>query len=628
MNSYQQLFAELKRRKVFKVAAVYGAVAFGLIQVADPLGQALRLPDTFLPFVLAILLLGFPVALVLAWAFEVTPDGVQRTGAAAPGEIEAMVAEPASKRWPAGLLALAGAAALLGGVWWAGLQTGRADSGGGATAMTSDSLKLAYTDVAEDARPSIAVLPFADMSREGDQEYFSDGMTEELLNTLANIRELRVSGRTSTFAYKDQGEDLRTIGSELGVQYLVEGSVRKDEDELRITAQLIDASDGSHLWSDTYDRKLESVFAIQTEIATSIADQLRVPLGLSDPSQLVNPVEDLEVYDLYLAARARMRLRGEALNEAVDLFGAALARDSTWAPAWAGLAEATEVRLWYDEPWNGVYPDSATVHAELEAAERAARRALELDPRSPSAHVALGSVLRNRFEWEASERAYRAALAIDPDNAEAHQQLGELLFSMGRVGRAVGEVDRAAVLDPAPIRFYVLGNALQLDDREVEAIEAYDLGIRLDPENHLWALRRNLGRIHLHAGRYDEARRYYGDDPDDRRRAAMLQKVDIMQRGAFVALPDSARRFLDPVNWMQLGEPDSAAAALAAFPPDGLEISFNYIVWYPVFDGLRSRPVVRAAMREHGLANLALQRTPAAGRQRPAALRTTAEDAP
>ncbi|MGD8496531.1 MAG: tetratricopeptide repeat protein [Gemmatimonadales bacterium] len=629
MKSHQQLFAELKRRKVFKVAAVYGAVAFGLIQVADPLGQALRLPETFLPFVVAILLLGFPVALVLAWAFEVTPDGVHRTGAAAPGEIEAIVAEPASKRWPAGLLAVAGAAALLGGVWWAGLQTGRSEGGAEAAAAGADSLQLAYGDVADDPRPSIAVLPFADMSREHDQEYFSDGMTEELLNTLANIRELRVSGRTSTFAYKDREEDLRTIGDELGVQYLVEGSVRKDGDELRITAQLIDASDGSHLWSDTYDRKLESVFAIQTEIATSIADQLRVPLGLSDPSQLVDPVEDLEAYDLYLAARARMRLRGAALNEAVDLFEAALARDSTWAPAWAGLAEATEVRLWYDEPWNGVYPDSATVHVELEASERAARRALELDPRNPSAHVALGSVLRDRFEWEASEKAYRAALAIDPDNAEAHQQLGELLSSMGRVGRGVQEIDRAAVLDPAPIRFYILGNALQLDDREAEAMEAYELGIRLDPENHLWPLRRNLGGIHLAAGRYDEARRYYGDDPNARRRAAMLQKVDIMERGTFATLPDSARWLVGPVNWMRLGEPDSAAAALVAFPPEtGLEISFNYIVWYPVFDDLRSRPDVRAAMREHGLANLTLQRTPASERKRPAALRTAGEATP
>jgi len=627
MKSHQQLFAELKRRKVFKVAAVYGAVAFGLIQVADPLGQALRLPETFLPFVVAILLLGFPVALVLAWAFEVTPDGVHRTGAAAPGEIEAIVAEPASKRWPAGLLAVAGAAALLGGVWWAGLQTGRSE-GGAEAAAGADSLQLAYGDVADDPRPSIAVLPFADMSREHDQEYFSDGMTEELLNTLANIRELRVSGRTSTFAYKGREVDLRTIGDELGVQYLVEGSVRKDGEQLRITAQLIDASDGSHLWSDTYDRKLESVFAIQTEIATSIADQLRVPLGLEDRSQLVNPVGDLEAYDLYLAARARMRLRGEALNEAVDLFEAALARDSTWAPAWAGLAEATEVRLWYDEPWGGEYPDSATVSAELEAAERAARRALELDPRSPSAHVALGSVLRDRFEWEPSERAYRAALAIDPDNAEAHQQLGEMLFSMGRVGRAVEEIDRAAVLDPAPIRLHILGTALQLDDREPEAIEAYELGIRLDPENHLWPLRRNLGSIHLNAGRYEEARRYYGDDLNARRRAAMLRKVDIMERGTFATLPDSARRLLGPVNWVQLGEPDSAAAALAAFPPDGLEISFNYIAWYPVFDDLRSRPDVRAAMREHGLANVTLERTSPAERKRPAALRTLAADAP
>ena len=228
MRSYQQFFAELKRRHVFRVAAVYGAVSFGLIQLADPLTKALLLPDVFLTYVVAILILGFPLATVLAWAFEVTPDGVRKSMAATPAELDAIVAQPASHRWPSGLLALVGIGLLLAGAWWVGRRTGADATMVADASLSDDRVQLALARPAEDPRPSIAVLPFVNMSDDERQEYFSDGMTEEILNVLTKLPDLRVTARTSAFAFKGERVDLRAVGDSLGVRYLIDGSVRKE----------------------------------------------------------------------------------------------------------------------------------------------------------------------------------------------------------------------------------------------------------------------------------------------------------------------------------------------------------------------------------------------------------------
>ena len=228
MRSYQQVFAELKRRHVFRVMAVYGAVSFGLIQLADPLTKALLLPDVFRTYVVAILIVGFPLALVLAWAFEVTPDGVRKSMAATPAELDAIVAQPASHRWPSGLLALVGIGLLLAGAWWVG-RPDRADVMTAADAtLDLDRAQPALDAPPEDPRPSIAVLPFVNMSAEENQEYFSDGITEEILNMLTKLSGLRVTARTSAFAFKGERVDLRAVGDSLGVRYLIDGSVRKE----------------------------------------------------------------------------------------------------------------------------------------------------------------------------------------------------------------------------------------------------------------------------------------------------------------------------------------------------------------------------------------------------------------
>jgi len=622
VRSYQQLFAELKRRKVFKVAGVYGVVAFVLLQVADLLGQGLRLPESFLPFVTAVVLLGFPLALILAWAFEVTPDGVQRTVGAAPGEIEGIVAAPVSKRWPAGLLALAGIAALLGGAWWAGSRMSQGPGAGAAAGgARPDSLQLAFVEPEADGRPSIAVLPFADMSPGGDQAYFSDGITEEILNTLAKVRELKVAARTSAFAFRGRELDMRAIGDSLSVAYLIEGSVRKSGDRLRITAQLIDAADGSHLWSDSYDRTMDDVFAIQTEIAEAIAGELRVPLGLDDPANLVTPTADLEAYDLYLAGRAQMRKRQESLREAVRLLEAAVARDSSWAPAWAGLAEANELLTWYPEAIDGLPADEEgreAVYLQLwRDAEAAARRALELDPGNASALVALGSVSRNRRDWDAAEAAYRRAIAIDPDNPEAHQQYGEMLMDVGRIAEGRRAAERAVRLDRSAVRVLWHAYGLWLDDRTPAALRMIEEGAAEFPD--YFYLLAERGAAYLRTGQFEKlaelppienaALGFRWHVPAERRERV----VQRLRAGDGTMLPEYYRT--EPAVWMRLGRPDSARA-MAVLRAD-LLLDNTIWIWDPLLDPIRDDPVIQAQMRRLNLAGRTPLRTPRDDRANP-----------
>ncbi len=595
-RGYEQFFAELKRRRVFRVMAVYGIVGFVLLQIVDLAVPALLLPEWTYRLVALILLLGFPVAIVLAWAFEVTPEGVQKTQVAAPGELGAIIAAPASQRLPAGLMALAGMMALLFGAWWVGTRT--AADPGGTNAQTAMVSGLRLVDLSDDVRPSLAVLPFVNMSADEDQEYFSDGMTEEILNVLARIPELRVAARTSAFAFKGRHLDLRLVGDSLGVAYLVEGSVRKAGDQLRITAQLIDVSTGSHLWSDSYDRTLNNVFQIQTEIAEAIAAQLRVPLGIDDPSSLVTPTADVEAFDLYLAGRAKMRERGASLREANQFFVAAIARDSTWAPAWAGLAESLELTGWYTEAWDEEPTDSATFVVGRDtlwtAAEGAARRALELDPNNASANVALGSVLRNAWQWEESEDAFLRALRVDPDSPEAHQQYANMLLDVGRISEGRRAAERAVALDRVPIRIIWQTNGLMADGEVEQAHGILIAAVRDFPEFRF--LRGSLERTLVMLGQWDEW-------------------VDMAPDGT---VREGRRRFLEgdltadigfgdgeEVAFMMLGYPDSALALLAenapAFTPA--------VIWTPVFDPLREHPVYLEMLREMNLEGATPQRT-------------------
>ncbi|MCL7970142.1 MAG: hypothetical protein M8867_11020 [marine benthic group bacterium] len=576
---YQRFFAELKRRRVFRVMAVYGAVGFVIIQIAELIVPALLLPEWTYRFITLLLLLGFPIAVILAWAFELTPEGVKRTEEASPGELTRIIEAPASKRWPAGILALAGVTALVIGAWYVGRSSVDGNPGSGNAdpaargsessdpSATERPIQLSYVDAEEDPRPSIAVLPFVDLSQGGDQEYFSDGITEEILNTLSRIEELKVTARTSAFAYKGTSMDLREVGRELDVEYLLEGSVRKAGDQLRITAQLIDARQNSHLWSETYDRRLENVFEIQSEIAESIAEELTIPLGLDEGETLVVPTGDLEAYDLYLAGRGSMRDRGLAeILRAIELFEAAVARDSTWAPAWSGLAESLALYPFYAGD-SGESEDPAVWRKSLGDAEEAARRALQLDPRNASARVALGNTYRDRWQWDAAEREYQRAIELDVDNVEAHAQYAELLFYTSRPADALVEAARALSLDRSPIRLNVMGWSLWLNGRREEARAIYEEAMRIDPEGRVHYVHNSFALMELQDGRYREALDRFGavlwDTTAFRLAGEALESGDATELLAYAEPLERQGRFVVfPSIWAYLGMHDHAVDAL------------------------------------------------------------------
>jgi len=642
---YQRFFAELKRRRVFRVMAVYGAVGFVLLQVVELLVPALLLPEWTYRLVALLLLVGLPIAVVLAWAFESTPQGVKRTDPATTGELEAIAAQPASRRWPSGLLAVAGVAALLAGVWLAGKWAGQsaADARPPATASSGaesrptegvadrgsgmgdgEVLELAYADLSEDDRPSIAVLPFVNMSADPDQEYFADGMTEELLNALAKIRELRVAGRTSSFAYKGEDKDLRQIGDEMGVRYLVEGSVRRQGDRLRITSQLIDAEDSFHLWSETYDRTLDDVFAVQSEIAASIAEALEVSLGLGVGQDLVTPTGDLDAYDLYLAAQARYREREEGVEESIRLFEAAVARDSGWAPAWAGLAQARALYPYYADAQVGFSRDSVLWKSSLDGAEQAARRALQLDPANAAAEVALANLFRDRREWREAERHYLRALEIDPDDVEAHQQYAEHLAASGRLDEALRSAKRAVALDPtSAIRHYVLAYVQGDNGRYEESLASFRRAVEIDPG----LIRAQAGVVNelSRLGEHDRAQERIGSDlmPAVRAQSSLNdeQFADMERRfrALFGAIRDRDGMALEaccsatyPGAFAEIGDTERALNQLTRVVAEdpGYGTTFLVTLWTSAWDDVRDDPRFVEALRYLNLEGVEPNRSP------------------
>jgi TolB-like protein len=416
---YQRFLADLKRRQVFRVAAVYGAAAFVVIQAADVIFPRIPLPDWTVSLVVWLAILGFPVAIAISWVFEVTPEGLRRTDEASEAQLEEIVTRPARSRWPAGLAALVGIGLLVGGGWWA-LQGPLA----GGTSYDS-----------------IAVLPFTDLSGQEENEFFGDGLAEELLNALAGIEGLKVAARTSAFSFKDSNADIREIAEALDVETVLEGSVRRSADRLRITAQLIDARTGYHLWSKEYDRDPADIFAVQDEIAGSITDALVLRLSGTEIERLYRGgTDDVEAYELYLTGRQKWVPRDiPQLHEAIVHFEQAIARDSGFALAWSGLADALDALIYR-------VPEERD---RLPEARYAAQRALVLEPELAEGWASLG-VLALDFDrdWTFAELALRRAIELKPSYSTPYHWLGDVYRYSGRVKRSKPFSRRAVELDP------------------------------------------------------------------------------------------------------------------------------------------------------------------------------------
>jgi adenylate cyclase len=585
---WQALLADLKRRRVFRVMAVYGVVGFVVLQAADLLVPVLLLPDWTYRFIGLVLLVGFPIAIALAWAFEITPEGVRRTDPLRTEELAEIVARPRRQRWSAGLLALAGATLLVGGAWFA--------------IANGNDARGRYAGGAADA-PSLVVLPFVNMSADEDQEYFSDGLTEELLNALVAVRGLRVAARTSSFAFKGQNVPVDEVARRLNVSHVLEGSVRRSGERLRITAQLISAADGFHLWSQTYDRNVEDVFDVQEEISRAIVLELRGRLGpdvrlATIPTRTTDP----ETYDVYLRGRFHWR-RGTRhdLEEALLHFQRAVARDSMFALAWVGLAD-TYQRL---ANWGHVAPRdvlplaSAAVQRAVAldsllapargtyghtlrwwdhdriAARRELQRALELQPDFAEAHEWYAWFLADEARTGEAIEHYRRAAALDPYSASAVTFLGLMLLYDGRFDEAVAQLERAAQIPGNPVGRPSRAHALYLSGRVDEAIALLEAAPEPSP-----LLRGLLGYLYGMTGRPEDARR-------------LLAGLKVQSQREYVPAMTMARVHVG------LDEYDAALDELDhAWRQGSLVPELNVL---PEFVPLHGRPRYQALLRKLGL---------------------------
>jgi len=419
------VLTELNRRKVLRTLGAYAVAVFVVLQLMDAAVEPLRLPDWLPTLLVIVLILGFPLVFILAWHFDVTPDGVKKTQT-----VSLLTRSQNALLFSMMMLGMFGL-----GYGFYGYYSNVFTDGGPGELQTLASQQREFVA----PENSIAVLPFADLSEDSSQGYFSDGIAEEILNVLAKVNGLHVAARTSSFAFRKPDKDIREIGRLLNVGTVLEGSIRKSGDRIRLTAQLINVEDGYHIWSNSYDRKLDDVFAIQDEVASAIASAL-VDSFAGLEQKPASRTRDLAAFEAYRTGRLHWWRRSpDELHQAITLFAKALEHDPAFAPAYAAMADSWLLLSMYGNLTN------------LKATERAMpmiEKALEIDPESAEAFAALGLARMQIGQKDAAESALRQSIKLDDDYVPAYLWLGGLLGKSGRLPEQSQILQQAMVIDP------------------------------------------------------------------------------------------------------------------------------------------------------------------------------------
>src|SRR5437870_4572932 len=577
-------FAELKRRNVYKVAVAYAIVSWLLVQIATQVFPFLEIPNWVVRLVIMLVAIGFPIALVIAWAFEITPEGIKRTE-----DVDLSAARRSKKHTWIYIVVIG--AAISAALFFLGRYTAGTK---GAASPNQPSNK------------SIAVLPFVNMSADKNDEYLSDGVSEELITALSKITGLQVKARTSSFAFKGKNEDIQKIGELLHVSHLLEGSVAKAGNKLRITAQLIQASDGNHLWSETYDRDMQDIFAVRSEVAQKVAAILKVRLLGEDKKQLdKKPTENLEAYNLYRQGRYYGdQVSEEGIKKAIPFFEQAIQKDPRFALAYAGMADSYVAAA-----------DAFIAPREaFSKAKEAALKAIELDDTLAEAHTSLG-LLHYHYDWDwaAAEKEFKRALVLNPQSAWSYALYAQFLGGMGRVDEANEQGRRALEIDPLSVTArWCLGWAFLNAGRSDEAIEQISKAMERN-RNSAWA-RPFWGRAYLTKGMQkrsiDEMETARRDGPDDVFVLALLgygyavtgrpadalkvlQRFDEMEKHRYVSR--AARVYV----YAGLGDKDKAFEWLEK----AYQERSDALAWFrqePESKSLRTDPRFAALMRKIG----------------------------
>ena len=470
----KSFFAELKRRNVYKVAIAYGVIAWLLIQVATQTFPFFEIPNWTVRAVIVLLVLGFPIALIIAWAFEATPEGIKRT--------EVADAAGGRSRGGAWIYVVFIGAALSLGLFFLGRYSAPAR-------------KAASVGISD---KSIAVLPFENLSGNPENAYFTEGIQEEILTRLAKIADLKVISRTSTQHFKSSPDNLPQIAQQLGVANILEGSVQRAADQVHVNVQLIKAATDAHLWAEAYDRKLTDIFGVEADIAKTIAETLQAKLTGSEKTAIAkHPTANPEAYELYLKGRFFWNKRtGADLRTAIEYFNQALGKDPSYVLAYAGLADSYTLLHVFG---------AASPADSFPQAKEAAKKALELDETSAEAHTSLAYVLLGHdFDFEQSLKEFERAIQLNPNYATAHAWYGLTLAMTGRFDRAIAEGKRAVELDPLSL---VINGNLGGDyfnaRRYAEAITQLRKTIEMDPRFSY--ARRGLGEALQASGQLNEA---------------------------------------------------------------------------------------------------------------------------